>query len=343
MGFFRRTARVEPEGRSPTKRRGPFRLFRIFRQSASSGPASSSPSDQTLIILGCDNAGKTTLIARIKNNKDLLDSTPTVGFSTNPAKYGSIPLTLFDVGGGKGIRGIWDSYYADVHAAVFVVDAADSSRFSEALPPHSPHPPIHILLHPASYPASQPPIASPTQRTHTYPAIQTPTHPLATSLSTPASPSCPPAPHHFIPASHLLYAGFATVSRPPPACLTHNPSLHYHPPLPAPWPYPSPYGPTPHSIPPHSIPTPPHPNPTLPHATPPSLTQPNLSPPAPTPHHTRTVTPPTRMSPSPSVLRRASYFMLPIGMRRSQGSPFSSLRTSKIFPTRWGLPSLPRR
>ena len=33
-----------------------------------------------------------------------------------------------DLGGGAKIRKIWDSYYAEVHGVVYVVDAADAER-----------------------------------------------------------------------------------------------------------------------------------------------------------------------------------------------------------------------
>ena len=41
-------------------------------------------------------------------------------------------MVLYDLGGGKKIRGIWDKYYAEVHACIFVVDAANQDRFEEA-------------------------------------------------------------------------------------------------------------------------------------------------------------------------------------------------------------------
>eukprot|EP00966_Prymnesium_polylepis_P189909 4400699-Prymnesium_polylepis.1 len=85
-------------------------------------------------MLGVDNAGKTTLSKTLSRKPVDTDPSPTVGFCpTKPGdvKFGATPLTLFDVGGGKQIRGIWNAYYCDVHAAVFVVDAADSSRFPE--------------------------------------------------------------------------------------------------------------------------------------------------------------------------------------------------------------------
>ncbi|KAL1522407.1 hypothetical protein AB1Y20_017397 [Prymnesium parvum] len=133
MGWLRKSARVSPEvsgsSSASRKQKRPF-ITRMFRPSSASG---SSPvaAEQTIIMLGLDNAGKTTLIQCLRGVRPK-DPTPTVGFNNNPAKLGSTPLTLYDVGGGKQIRGIWDAYYADVHAAVFVVDAADSSRFPEA-------------------------------------------------------------------------------------------------------------------------------------------------------------------------------------------------------------------
>ena len=41
-------------------------------------------------------------------------------------------IEVYDLGGSKNIRRIWKTYLADVHALIYVVDAADSARFEES-------------------------------------------------------------------------------------------------------------------------------------------------------------------------------------------------------------------
>ena len=89
--------------------------------------------EHTYILLGVDGAGKTSLMHRLKSEKiqALPTTVPTVGFDKVDIVRRRQKLTLFDVGGGKNIRGIWEAYFADVHAAIFIVDAADVARFAE--------------------------------------------------------------------------------------------------------------------------------------------------------------------------------------------------------------------
>ena len=64
-----------------------------------------SVSERTLIMLGCDGAGKSTLVAAMRGG-DVSKVTPTVGFDPHKCVLDSAPLRLFDVGGGETIRGI---------------------------------------------------------------------------------------------------------------------------------------------------------------------------------------------------------------------------------------------
>lgn len=56
---------------------------------------------------------------------------PTLGFSRLEARRRGWRLELYDVGGGRTIRGIWPNYLAECHALVYVVDASAPERAEE--------------------------------------------------------------------------------------------------------------------------------------------------------------------------------------------------------------------
>ena len=115
----------------PDKPKKKLAASRRARRKVVPAPLPGESAEQTWIVLGCDHAGKSTLIAGLCGKANREDVTPTCGFSKSNATFGKHRLRVFDVGGGKGIRGIWDSYYADAHGAIFVVDATESERFGE--------------------------------------------------------------------------------------------------------------------------------------------------------------------------------------------------------------------
>ncbi len=83
------------------------------------------------MLIGLDNAGKTTILSALQGQRDN-NITATVGFNRETVKHERYNITYFDLGGGKTIRKIWRKYYASIHAAIFVIDAADESRLNEA-------------------------------------------------------------------------------------------------------------------------------------------------------------------------------------------------------------------
>ncbi|XP_062511415.1 ADP-ribosylation factor-like protein 13B [Corticium candelabrum] len=87
--------------------------------------------DVHILVIGIDNAGKSTTVASIQN--DSTDGiTPTIGFASSSLRMRRCDVTMLDVGGGSKIRGIWENYYAEVHGIVFVIDASDAQRIGEA-------------------------------------------------------------------------------------------------------------------------------------------------------------------------------------------------------------------
>ncbi|XP_060922861.1 ADP-ribosylation factor-like protein 13B isoform X2 [Limanda limanda] len=84
----------------------------------------------TLVMVGLDNAGKTATVRGIQGENPQ-DVAPTVGFSKVDLKQGKFEVTIFDLGGGKRIRGIWKNYYSESYGVVFVVDSSDVQRIQE--------------------------------------------------------------------------------------------------------------------------------------------------------------------------------------------------------------------
>ncbi|XP_008567378.1 PREDICTED: ADP-ribosylation factor-like protein 13B [Galeopterus variegatus] len=84
----------------------------------------------TLVMVGLDNAGKTATAKGIQGEYPE-DVVPTVGFSKIDLRHGKFDVTIFDLGGGKRIRGIWKNYYAESYGVIFVVDSSDEERMEE--------------------------------------------------------------------------------------------------------------------------------------------------------------------------------------------------------------------
>lgn len=85
----------------------------------------------TIAVLGLDNAGKTALISLVSGNLNP-NTTPTVGFDPTTCDAGNHIVRLHDLGGGGNFRGIWQHYFHDCHAFIYVIDGADKARFGES-------------------------------------------------------------------------------------------------------------------------------------------------------------------------------------------------------------------
>ncbi|XP_074155952.1 ADP-ribosylation factor-like protein 13B isoform X2 [Sminthopsis crassicaudata] len=88
------------------------------------------PRKVTLLMVGLDNSGKTAT-ARVVKGESPTDVAPTIGFSRIDFKQGNFDVTIFDVGGGHRIRGIWKNYYAESYGLIFVIDSSDVNRIEE--------------------------------------------------------------------------------------------------------------------------------------------------------------------------------------------------------------------
>ena len=84
-----------------------------------------------MLMLGLDAAGKTTLLYQMKLG-EVITSIPTIGFNVETIQCSNLTLVVWDIGGQDRIRTLWQHYFDNTDALIFVIDASDTDRFEEA-------------------------------------------------------------------------------------------------------------------------------------------------------------------------------------------------------------------
>uniref|UniRef100_A0AAV1UPD3 Uncharacterized protein n=1 Tax=Peronospora matthiolae TaxID=2874970 RepID=A0AAV1UPD3_9STRA len=91
-----------------------------------------------LLVVGLDDAGKTTLLEQLKGifskkpGIPLDKIPPTVGLNIARVDVRRSRVIFWDLGGQERLRAIWNKYYSESHGVVFVIDSANERRFQEA-------------------------------------------------------------------------------------------------------------------------------------------------------------------------------------------------------------------
>mmetsp|Transcript_10930 Transcript_10930/g.25697 ORF Transcript_10930/g.25697 Transcript_10930/m.25697 type:complete len:199 (-) Transcript_10930:99-695(-) len=93
--------------------------------------------ERRMILLGVDNAGKTTTLEQLKSlfgGKGMAADriAPTVGLNIGRLQIDKVIAVFWDLGGHASFRSVWHNYYPEVQGIMFVVDSADAARIDEA-------------------------------------------------------------------------------------------------------------------------------------------------------------------------------------------------------------------
>ena len=80
-----------------------------------------------VLILGLDNAGKTTILYKLQMG-EVVTTVPTIGFNVETVQYKNLRFQVWDLGGQTSIRPYWRCYYQNTNAVIYVVDSADQER-----------------------------------------------------------------------------------------------------------------------------------------------------------------------------------------------------------------------
>ncbi|XP_040502920.1 ADP-ribosylation factor-like protein 3 isoform X4 [Gallus gallus] len=83
-----------------------------------------------IVLLGLDNAGKTTLLKRLAS-EEVSTITPTQGFNIKSVHSHGFKLNIWDIGGQRAVRPYWRKYLGSTDLLIYVIDSADQKRFEE--------------------------------------------------------------------------------------------------------------------------------------------------------------------------------------------------------------------
>ena len=91
---------------------------------------SSPDRELRILLLGLDNAGKTTILKTLAS-EDVSHITPTQGFNIKSVASDGFKLNVWDIGGQRKIRPYWRNYFENTDVLIYVIDSADRKRFEE--------------------------------------------------------------------------------------------------------------------------------------------------------------------------------------------------------------------
>uniref|UniRef100_A0A915CAC7 ADP-ribosylation factor-like protein 5B n=2 Tax=Parascaris univalens TaxID=6257 RepID=A0A915CAC7_PARUN len=88
-----------------------------------------SDKEHKVIIVGLDNAGKTTILYQLVMG-EAVHTSPTIGSNVEEVIWRNIHFIMWDVGGQESLRASWSSYYTHTQFVILVIDSTDSERLN---------------------------------------------------------------------------------------------------------------------------------------------------------------------------------------------------------------------
>ncbi|THD27722.1 ADP ribosylation factor protein 5B [Fasciola hepatica] len=84
-------------------------------------------SNHKVLIVGLDNAGKSTILYQFVL-KEAVHTSPTVGSNVEEVKWRNLHLIMWDIGGQSSLRPSWSTYFPGSDFVILVIDSTDRER-----------------------------------------------------------------------------------------------------------------------------------------------------------------------------------------------------------------------
>ncbi|KAK2536436.1 hypothetical protein Q9233_003204 [Columba guinea] len=111
------------EQTSPVAYTMPLTIWREHSKDAN------KPLQHKVIIVGLDNAGKTTILYQFLMN-EVVHTSPTIGSNVEEIVVKNTHFLMWDIGGQESLRSSWNTYYSNTEFIILVVDSIDRERLS---------------------------------------------------------------------------------------------------------------------------------------------------------------------------------------------------------------------
>ncbi|XP_058559759.1 putative ADP-ribosylation factor-like protein 5C isoform X2 [Neofelis nebulosa] len=83
--------------------------------------------EHKVIIVGLDNAGKTTILYQFLMN-EVVHTSPTIGSNVEEIVLQKTHFLMWDIGGQEALRSTWNTYYSNTEFIILVIDSTDRDR-----------------------------------------------------------------------------------------------------------------------------------------------------------------------------------------------------------------------
>ncbi|KAM9747321.1 putative ADP-ribosylation factor-like protein 5C isoform 2-T2 [Dama dama] len=83
--------------------------------------------EHKVIIVGLDNAGKTTILYQLLTN-EVIHTCPTIGSNVEEIVLQKTHFVMWDIGGQEALRSTWNTYYSNTEFIILVIDSTDRDR-----------------------------------------------------------------------------------------------------------------------------------------------------------------------------------------------------------------------